>query len=176
MSQIFCPRCRAAVPYGPFCQSCGGPLAQAVATKPGSLNKKVLIIVGALAVVFIAFIIIGVIAGRSRPQVIPITAQAPPPPPPRPAPPAPAKAPPAPPAPAQESGVTLANYNRLKEGMSYNQVVAILGSEGKELSSSSLGGYKMVMYQWNAVNGRGANMNAVFQNGKLFSKAQAGLK
>jgi len=71
-------------------------------------------------------------------------------------------------------GVTLENFGRIKDGMSYSDVVKILGKEGTEISSSNIAGYKTVMYQW---EGQGfGNMNAMFQNGKLVSKAQFGLK
>ncbi|RWE60638.1 MAG: hypothetical protein E5V24_12620 [Mesorhizobium sp.] len=47
--------------------------------------------------------------------------------------------------------------------------------EGEELSSSEFGGYETVMYIWDG-NGFGGNMNAMFQNGAMVSKAQFGLK
>jgi cytoskeletal protein RodZ len=72
-------------------------------------------------------------------------------------------------------GVTMANYTRLKTGMTYAQVVEILGKEGTELSSNEISGIKTVMYQWEG-EGFGANMNAMFQNGKMIQKAQFGLK
>ena len=68
------------------------------------------------------------------------------------------------------------NYNRLKTGMTYAQVVQILGKEGEELSSNEIGGYTTVMYKWDGDAGWGANMNAMFQNGKMNSKSQFGLK
>jgi hypothetical protein len=75
---------------------------------------------------------------------------------------------------ASDQGLTLAKYNRLKTGMSYSEAVRILGAPGEELSRSEVAGYTTVMYQW---SGRfGANMNAMFQNGELVSKAQFGLK
>ena len=46
------------------------------------------------------------------------------------------------------SGVTLANYNRIQSGMSYSQVVNILGESGSELSRSDVMGYETVMYTW----------------------------
>lgn len=72
------------------------------------------------------------------------------------------------------AGVTMANYNRLATGMSYRDAVKLLGSRGVEISSSELAGIRTVMYQWEA--GSGANMNAMFQNDRLVSKAQLGLR
>ena len=81
---------------------------------------------------------------------------------------------------AQSAGVTMASYNRLKPGMTYLEVVKILGKEGTEVSSNEIAGIKAVMYQWNADGLSGAllggNMNAIFQNGKLVQKAQFGLR
>jgi len=53
-------------------------------------------------------------------------------------------------------GVTMANYSRLKTGMTYAQVVKILGKEGTELSSSDIAGIHTVMYQWygDGISGR----------------------
>ena len=65
-------------------------------------------------------------------------------------------------------------YGELRTGMTYRQAVATLGAEGVEMSSNDIGGSHTVMYQWKA--GMMANMNAMFQNDKLISKAQFGLK
>jgi hypothetical protein len=73
------------------------------------------------------------------------------------------------------AGVTQANFQRLETGMSYYQAMAILGEDGEEISSNEIAGVKTVMYKWEGP-GFGANMNAMFQNGKLISKAQSGLK
>jgi hypothetical protein len=78
-------------------------------------------------------------------------------------------------APSSSTGVTMANFSRLKTGMTYDQVVKILGKDGEEMSSNEISGIKTVMYKWDG-DGFGANMNAMFQNGKLMSKAQLGLK
>lgn len=73
------------------------------------------------------------------------------------------------------SGVTMSQFNNIKEGMTYNEVVSILGSSGELLSSSDMAGYKTVMYQWKGTSVMG-NMNAMFQNDKMITKAQFGLK
>lgn len=77
---------------------------------------------------------------------------------------------------ASGAGVTMANFNKIESGMTYEQVVELLGEEGTVLSQSDVAGFHTVMYTWNGEGGFGANMNAMFQNGKLVNKAQLGLK
>lgn len=77
---------------------------------------------------------------------------------------------------AQQSScdASLAAFSALKTGMSYQQAVSIIGCEGSEMSRSEMGGYVTVMYGWSG--GFLASMNAMFQNDKLVTKAQMGLK
>ncbi len=70
--------------------------------------------------------------------------------------------------------VTLDAYTRLRTGMTYTQCCAIIGFWGTEISRSDIAGYVTVMYAWQ--NPDGSNMNAMFQNGQLVSKAQLGLR
>lgn len=69
--------------------------------------------------------------------------------------------------------VTRAEYDRLRDGISYSEAVSIIGTSGDELSRSDLAGISTVMYSW--ANANGSNMNAMFQDGKLITKAQFGL-
>ena len=69
--------------------------------------------------------------------------------------------------------VTRSQYDQISEGMTYEQAVAIIGHPGNELSRNDLGGFQTVMYSWR--NSDGSNMNAMFQNDRLISKAQFGL-
>jgi len=69
--------------------------------------------------------------------------------------------------------VTAAEFDMIREGMTYQQVVGIIGAPGEQMSSSDIAGYRTVMYSW--TNSSGSNMNAMFQNGKLIQKAQFGL-
>ncbi len=72
--------------------------------------------------------------------------------------------------------VTAAEYARLTTGMTYRQAVEIIGFEGEELSRSEIAGITTVMYQWTNRGFSGANMNAMFQDGRLIQKAQFGLE
>ena len=71
--------------------------------------------------------------------------------------------------------VTMAEFQKLKNGMSYAEAVKIIGFAGTEMSSGDIGGIRSGMYSWTNPNGM-SNMNAMFQNDKLTMKAQFGLK
>lgn len=70
--------------------------------------------------------------------------------------------------------VTASEFARLVDGMSYTDAVKVIGAPGAELSRSALADTTTVMYSW--MNDDGSNMNAMFQNGKMISKAQFGLR
>ena len=77
--------------------------------------------------------------------------------------------------------VSKSEYDRISEGMSYSQVVSVIGADGTEQASNRMEGVPGVMesvttkvYAWQ--NSDGSNMNAMFQNDKLIQKAQFGLK
>lgn len=69
--------------------------------------------------------------------------------------------------------ITGDEYARIREGMTYTEVARIVGDPGEEISSSDIAGYRTVMYSW--VNFDGSNANAMFQNGRMVTKAQFGL-
>jgi hypothetical protein len=81
---------------------------------------------------------------------------------------------PAPAAAEPASKVSMAGYNRVSNGMTYNQVIAILGPPSEENARNEIPGYETVMYTWS--DGGMGNMNAMFQNGRLVQKAQFGLR
>lgn len=69
--------------------------------------------------------------------------------------------------------VTLSKFDGLQTGMTYKQVVSILKREGVLVSQNEFFGVRTEMYEWpNGVS----SMNAMFQGGKLTSKAQFGLE
>ena len=76
--------------------------------------------------------------------------------------------------PAEKVGLTLDKYNRIKNGMSYKEVVDIIGSEGTETLSSGDGKYKVESYKW-----EGGDFQFIYvtlMGGKVSSKTQANLK
>lgn len=78
------------------------------------------------------------------------------------------------PATKANAGLSMDKYNQLKNGMSYKEAVEVMGSEGEEMSSSEFGKYKTVSYKWSGDNFQ--FVFAVFQNDKMLSKSQSGLK
>jgi len=65
---------------------------------------------------------------------------------------------------------SLSQYSDLADGETYQEAVNDLNDPGNLVAHSGT----TDVYQW--VNPDGSNMSATFQNGKLISKAQAGLK
>lgn len=72
--------------------------------------------------------------------------------------------------------ITLAEYNQIKSGMTYDEVCDIIGSNGTESATSSVAGYTTSVITWYGNGVAGSNANVTFQNGKVMSKAQVGLK
>lgn len=76
----------------------------------------------------------------------------------------------------KQDRLNLEKFNKIKTGMSYQEVVNIIGEEGTVLSESEIGNIKSTIYSWYGEGSIGANANVTFQNGKVVSKAQVGLK
>lgn len=68
--------------------------------------------------------------------------------------------------------LTMEKYNRLKDGMSYEEVVKILGGEGTKAQSPEDG--KGVTYKWEGEDF--SSVFATFQNNKLTYKTSVGFK
>lgn len=70
--------------------------------------------------------------------------------------------------------ITLKKFKACKDGMTYQEIVEIIGFEGELTSEMTILGSKMEYYTF---YGKGVGANAVFtfQDGKLSSKAQYGL-
>jgi hypothetical protein len=76
--------------------------------------------------------------------------------------------------PIDKNAVTYEKYESLKTGMSYDDVVKIMGGEGQEVSMIGEGQFKMRTVIWDA--GFLSNVTVVFTGGRLSSKSQIGLK
>lgn len=71
--------------------------------------------------------------------------------------------------------ITYAEFESIENGMSYEQVVDIVGYDGTIMSSSDFAGINTTIYYWYGVDGI-SNANITFQNDAVVSKAQIGLK
>lgn len=69
---------------------------------------------------------------------------------------------------------TYDEYLQIETGMSYDEVVAIIGTDGEEMSSASVGGSTAKVYQWDG-DKKYSNVVIEFLNGAVISKAQTGL-
>lgn len=73
-----------------------------------------------------------------------------------------------------KSDLSLAKYNQLQNGLSYDESVRIIGSEGTQTSNSTIGKMKIASYKWEGDKYR--RIFATFRNDKLTSKSQSNLK
>ena len=76
----------------------------------------------------------------------------------------------------QATGPSLAQFQQVQMGMTYDQVVAVLGSPGELEGESSVAGYHTASYHWWGRGDVGANLIIMFQNGRVVSKTQVGLR
>ena len=70
--------------------------------------------------------------------------------------------------------ITLEQYNSIETGMTYDDVVALLGGEGSLISDTELAGSTSQIYMWKGKS-IGSNANVTFSDGKVMAKAQTGL-
>lgn len=73
--------------------------------------------------------------------------------------------------------ITLDEFNQIKNGMTYEQVVKIIGCEGKLVTSSDIYGSTSQTYAWSSKDMGGITYGAsvVFVDGKVTGKTQVGL-
>jgi hypothetical protein len=72
--------------------------------------------------------------------------------------------------------MTLDEFNQIQPGMTYEDVVAIVGGEGVVSFQSESGSYSSISYKWTG-NGDGfSEASVLFQNGGMSSKNQYGLE
>lgn len=73
-------------------------------------------------------------------------------------------------------GVTLRAYYEIQMGMTYDEVYNIIGQHGVEGSRISIGGETMQMVEWSSGGLLGGTMMLQFDNGKVISRTQFGLR
>lgn len=74
-------------------------------------------------------------------------------------------------------GVTAAAYASISEGMSYAETVEIIGSPGEVTADATSSGVRTFSVEWRPKAASSTTlMSLVFQNDKLLSKMQFGLK
>lgn len=71
--------------------------------------------------------------------------------------------------------VTLEQYNQIKDGMTYDEVVAIFGGKETSSSESEVAGIKSQIMTWNG-NGTISAVTIGFTDGQVSSKSQTGLE
>ena len=74
--------------------------------------------------------------------------------------------------------MTLEIFNKIQIGMTYEEVVNLVGTQGTVLSDVDVGdpSLRTTMYSWEGNGQLGANANVMTQGGKVVSKAQFGLE
>ncbi|MBS5166279.1 MAG: DUF3862 domain-containing protein [Butyricicoccus pullicaecorum] len=72
--------------------------------------------------------------------------------------------------------ITLDEYNQIQNGMTYDQVVEIIGSSGSSAAESGVNDYTIKIYTWYGNGIAGSNANVTFTNGTVSAKAQVGLE
>jgi len=76
--------------------------------------------------------------------------------------------------------ISLAEFNKIENNMTYDQVKEIIGGDGELLSETGQKGADLyvVAYKWDGQGSTGANANFMFKGKdlKLTTKAQYGLK
>ena len=77
---------------------------------------------------------------------------------------------------ASSAFATLSKFNRIKDGLNYDQVARIMGCEGSEIGEESTSeGVYVVMLGWAGAD-PGTAVTVSFANGEVNSKSQTGLR
>ena len=76
--------------------------------------------------------------------------------------------------PAEDNSINADKFNQIQQGMSYEEVKAIIGEDGENTSENEVAGIKTVVYEWSSKTGWG-NASVTFQNDQVVNKAQFGV-
>lgn len=72
--------------------------------------------------------------------------------------------------------VSMELYQKIKNGMTYNEVVNLIGADGKPVVSAGDGEYKTECYEWPGDSGDYSSVDVTFQGGVVAGKLQIGLE
>ena len=77
-----------------------------------------------------------------------------------------------------DPGISKAEFDKIQNGMSYEEVVAIIGGKGTVQSETGNKGeqFHTILYAFDGESGLGANASLMFQEDKLENKSQFGLE
>ncbi|MBO5884094.1 MAG: DUF3862 domain-containing protein [Clostridia bacterium] len=78
----------------------------------------------------------------------------------------------------KDTTISMSEFNKIKTGMTYDEVVVVVGCKGELMSEVDIGysEYATKIYSWEGNGYAGSNANVTFQGGKVVSKAQIGLE
>ena len=78
--------------------------------------------------------------------------------------------------PVTSCAVSAGQFAQLRVGMTYAEAIAVIGCAGDVMVDHSAGRPLTMMYGWQGHGIPGANMNAMFQDGRLIMKTQFGIR
>lgn len=76
---------------------------------------------------------------------------------------------------AKKGDITLEEFNKIQVGMTYSQVVSIIGAEGRVSSETQIGNKNYKYYVWDGV-GFGGTATISFSDNRVTSKTQFNLE
>lgn len=76
----------------------------------------------------------------------------------------------------ERCGASLREFYDLRPGMTYLEVRKVIGCEGEVISQVQLAGTNTVMVGWDGIGSFGANMQVMFQDNRMVTRAQFGLE
>lgn len=76
---------------------------------------------------------------------------------------------------ANKYPVTKVEFNKIEQGMTYQEVVKILRQKGEMLNSSMVGDYKIETYRWKG-DAKYSSIKCTFRNGLLTIKEESNLR
>jgi Domain of Unknown Function with PDB structure (DUF3862) len=76
----------------------------------------------------------------------------------------------------ENNRVSMVNYHRIANGMTFDEVVEIIGQPDQERARNQFEGFETVVFEWVGEGWLPGSMVLTFQNGRLFQKEQSNLE